>query len=89
MVKKQDQRLIEGELEEQPKLHISNKMKKNMKIKPDGPFQGKNRQILGADGKALSTIDAIKQDQSLQITTEQEARKASTGKSHETFIERV
>jgi hypothetical protein len=48
----------------------------HLKIKPDGLFQGKNRQILDKDGKAIKNpIEALRQTNSLNLIEESDALK--------------
>lgn len=44
----------------EPELKVSKH--KLRKITKDGPFGGKNRQMLDGDGKALSSLDALKEE---------------------------
>ena len=44
----------------EPQLKVSKH--KLRKITKDGPFGGKNRQMLDGDGKALSSLDALKEE---------------------------
>ena len=62
------------------------------KITVDGPFGGKNKQMLGADGKKLSTLEALKEKHRLDgkegvnVLNEAEAHKLSKS---EDYIEKV
>jgi len=64
------------------------------KITKDGPFNGKNRQILDADGKPLSSLDAMKEEQRLggnemDLETEEAANEKRLKNKGESFLERV
>jgi len=71
--------------------------KKLKKITKDGPYGGKNRQILGMDGRALTEIEALKEDARLKgdklgLTDEQEAIKQSKAEKlagKESYLDRV
>lgn len=64
------------------------------KITKDGPFNGKNRQILDADGKPLSSLDAMKEEQRLggnemNLETEEVANEKRLKHKGESFLDRV
>lgn len=48
--------------EQQKAAYLKGSKKKIKKITKDGPFGGKNRQILDGDGKALDAIEALKEE---------------------------
>jgi hypothetical protein len=62
---------------EEFKVNMKQALKKasHLKIKSDGMFQGKNRQVLDKDGKAiLDPIEAMRQSNSLNLLEEVDAR---------------
>jgi hypothetical protein len=67
-VPKEKQALKEddNEVPQAAPLTIKLTSKKLKKIKPEGPFGGKNRQVLGYDGKALTEEEPQKEDQRLK-----------------------
>ena len=83
--------------EEEVKKDLKVNPKKLKKITKEGPYGGKNRQLLDVDGKALNEEDTLEENKrlmkkTLQIIDEAEARKQTKeakAKGHETYLERV